>query len=76
MKYYLIQTLSQHSISYLISTEEVVSNAAIQEAIEQGVIREYQQEFLGERIVGLQEITEDEMKKRIPIKDEEKFDQG
>ena len=40
-----------------------MSNVEIQEAIEKGDVREFRQEFLGERIVGLQEITEEEMKK-------------
>lgn len=66
MKYYLIQTLSQHSLHYLVSTEEAISNAQIQEAIEIGEVKEFNQEFLGEKVVGLREISEAEMNKYVP----------
>jgi hypothetical protein len=64
-KYYLIQTQSAFKIQYAVATETDPQNGHLQALVDDGTLHEVSQNFLGEKIVGMQELTQDELFAKI-----------
>lgn len=76
-KYYLVDTVSTHRFNYIVSAEGEISNAAVQEQLETGNLKELHQEFLGEHIVGIREVTKNDLDKiEVVVHGEDLFDSG
>jgi len=60
-KYFVIETQSTFQIRYAICTEQEPANGRFQHLIDDGNIKDFSQHFLGEKIVGVQEMKEDDL---------------
>jgi hypothetical protein len=62
---YLIETTSSFKIAYVVQTDKEPKNGRLQHIIDDGQLSEINQQFLGEKIVGIKPITKAEYLTRV-----------
>jgi hypothetical protein len=64
-KIYLVETQSIQKMTYIIESEKEISNATIQEKLMEGTLSEADQQWMGETIIGVREVSVEERDKKI-----------
>jgi len=65
MKYYLVESQSQFVLRYLVATNNENTNGRIQHLIDQSKLSEFSQNFLGEKIIGVEELSLVQLRERF-----------